>query len=267
MLSILFFGDIVGKQGRRALQEKLPALMSRYKPDMVIANGENASGGRGITESSANELFDAGVDVISMGNHTWDNINLQGFIDSMPRLIRPANYPPGTPGKGWVIHEIRPGVRPVAVVNLLCRSFMTAVDCPFRTMDGLLDEINDSSPGEQPPMVIVDFHGESTSEKETMGFYLAGTAAAVIGTHTHVQTADERILDGGTAYITDAGMTGTRDSVLGVKPEIMIRRFLTQMPVRHVLADGLAIVSGVWLQLDEASGKATGISRINELVE
>ncbi|MCL1849463.1 MAG: TIGR00282 family metallophosphoesterase [Clostridiales bacterium] len=265
MLTILFIGDVTGSPGRKILRDKLPVLISRHKPDMVVVNGENAAGGRGITESIAKEMFDLGVDVITLGNHAWDNREVLHFIGESPRVIRPANYPPGTPGNGWVVHEIRPGLSPVAVVNLLGRTYATTpVDCPFRIMDALEPEIMAHAPGRKPPVIIVDFHGDATSEKETMGFYLAGRAAAVLGTHTHVQTADERVLEGGTAYITDVGMTGPRDSVLGVKPEIMIRRFLTQMPVRHEMADGALILSGVLLGVDEESGRAQSITRINE---
>ena len=264
MLSILMIGDIVGKPGRRVLREKLPSLMNRLKPDIVIANGENASGGKGITESAATEIYDQGVDIITMGNHTWDNKAIFDYLDRNPRLIRPANYPPGTPGEGWIIHEIRPGLRPVAVVNLMGRMYLDAIDCPFRTADQVLAEIRENAPGDKEPVVIVDFHAEATSEKETMGFYLAGKTAAVIGTHTHVQTADERVLTGGTAYITDVGMTGTRDSVLGVKPEIIIRRFITQMPARFEVADGPAMLCGVYVRIDEPTGKAMDITRIAE---
>ncbi len=265
MLTIMMIGDIVGRPGREILRAKLPAMIKSHKPDMVIANGENAAGGKGITEEVAKEIYDLGVDVITMGNHTWDNRDIFNFIDHTPSLIRPANYPQGTPGRGWTIHEIRPGRRPVAVVNLMGRSFMTAIDCPFQAADALLAEIKGKSPQEKAPLVIVDFHAEATSEKETMGFYLDGRVAAVVGTHTHVQTADERVLPGGTAYITDMGMTGPRDSVLGVKPEIMIQRFLTQMPMRHELAEGTAILSGVLIRIDEASGAATEILRLQEI--
>ncbi|MCL1804450.1 MAG: TIGR00282 family metallophosphoesterase [Clostridiales bacterium] len=265
MLSILFIGDVVGKPGRVFMGKRLPALIGRYQPDMVIANGENAAGGKGITESVAEEFFRLGVDIITLGNHAWDNREAQSFIGSQPRLVRPANYPEGAPGKGWAIHEVRPGMRPIAVVNLMGRTFMNALDCPFQAFDRVLPEICQSTPGDKPPIVFVDFHAEATSEKEAMGFYLAQRAVAVVGTHTHVQTADERLLPGGAAYITDAGMTGTRDSVLGVDPEIMIRHFLSRMPVRHELAEGPAILSGVLVRADESTGKATEIIRIAEL--
>ena len=264
MLTAMMIGDIVGKLGRTFLQERLPSLLSRHKPDIVIANGENASGGTGITEKSLRELFDLGIDVVTMGNHTWDKRETAGFIDSYPRMIRPANYPEGAPGKGWFMNEIRPGVPPFAVVNLMGRTFMNAIDCPFQAIDRILVDIREQAPGAQQPIVIVDFHAEATSEKETMGFYLAGRAAAVIGTHTHVQTADERILAGGTAYITDVGMTGPRESILGVRPDIMIRRFTTLMPVRHELADGPLVLSGVLVRIETQSGKAVSITRFNE---
>jgi metallophosphoesterase (TIGR00282 family) len=263
----MMIGDIVGEPGREILREKLPSLLKTHKPDMVIANGENAAGGKGITEEVAREIYGMGVDVITMGNHTWDNRDIFNFIDHTPRLIRPANYPAGTPGRGWVIHEIRPGLRPVAVLNLMGLSFMEAINSPFQEADRLLTEIKEAWPGEKSPVVIVDFHAEATSEKETLGFYLAGRVAAVVGTHTHVQTADERVLPGGTAYITDMGMTGPRDSVLGIKPEIMIRRFLTHMPVRHELAAGVSILSGVLIRIDEAKAWAVEITRLMEIWE
>ena len=265
MFSLLFIGDVVGKPGRSCLKRKLPELAGRLRPDLIVANGENLSGGKGITESAAEELYALGVDVITLGNHAWDNRATADFIDASPKLIRPANYPDGVPGKGWIIHEAHPGRRPVAVVNLMGRTFMNPIDCPFQAADRVIREIGDNAPGDKMPAIVVDFHAEASSEKETMGFYLAGKAAAVIGTHTHVQTADERILAGGTAYITDAGMTGTRDSVLGVKPDIMIRRFLHQMPVRHELAEGPAVLGGVLIHIDEESGKAAAIERIAEL--
>jgi len=266
IISVLMIGDIVGKPGREIFKEKLPSLVKRHKPDLIIVNGENASNGRGLSESSANEIFSAGADVITMGNHTWDNKEITEFIDDTPRLLRPANYPPGTPGRGWIIHEIRPDIRPVAVVSLMGRSYMntTIIDCPFQVIDKVIGEINSGLPDYRRPALIVDFHAESTSEKETMGFYLAGRAAAVLGTHTHVQTSDERVLPGGVAYITDAGMSGVRDSVLGVRPDIMIQRFLTQMPARHVLAEGPRILSGAVVRVDGDNGKALDITRFNE---
>ena len=264
MLSIMLIGDIVGKPGRDILKKELPALLRQHRPDMIIANGENAAAGRGVTERIVQDLFHLGIDVITLGNHTWDNREVFQVIDQELRVIRPANYPPGVPGRGWVMHEIRPGVRPVAVINLMGRTFMSPIDCPFQAADQLLQEINEGRPEQQQAIVIVDFHAEATSEKETMGFYLAGKAAAVLGTHTHVQTADERVLPGGTAYITDLGMTGTRDSILGIQADIMIRRFTTQMPVRHELAEGPCIINGVMLEIDEKVGKAVSITRINE---
>jgi len=261
-LTALIIGDIVGKPGRTHMGDVLPALVKQHRPDIVIANGENAAGGKGITRVIVEELHDMGVDVTTTGNHVWDQKETQDFIGDSPRLIRPANYPPGVPGRGWVVWEPHPGKRAFAVVNLQGRSFMAELDCPFQAADRILSEIQDHVPGNKKPAVIVDFHAETTSEKESMGFYLAGRVAAVVGTHTHVQTADERVLAGGTAYITDVGMTGVRDSVLGFDPQIAIQRFLYQMPMRYEVAEGLCILNAVVITMDEASGLATRIERI-----
>jgi metallophosphoesterase (TIGR00282 family) len=252
-------GDIVGRPGRRILREKLPGLLRTHRPDLVVANGENAAGGRGITAEVAGEIWDSGVDVITLGNHTWDNRQVVPFIDQTERLIRPANYPPGVPGRGYVLYELSPAKKPVAIINLIGRTFMPPQDCPFQTADRLLAEI-----GAATPLVVVDFHGEATSEKLALGYYLAGRVTAVVGTHTHTQTADERILAGGTAYITDLGMAGPRESVLGVRPDIIIHKFLTQMPVRHELAEGPLILTGVLVEANDLTGRAESIARIRE---
>ncbi len=269
IISILMIGDIVGKPGRDILRDKLPGLVGRYKPDLVIANGENATNGRGINASAAEEIFGLGVDIITMGNHTWDTKEITGFIESESRLLRPANFPPGTPGRGWALLETRPDSRPIAVVSLMGRSYMnnTILDCPFQCADRLINELNAGFGAGRQPLIVVDFHAESTSEKETMGFYLADRVSVVFGTHTHVQTSDERVLEGGAAYITDLGMTGVRESVLGVRADIMIKRFLTQMPARQELAQGPGIISGAAARVDSISGKALSITRFNEYGE
>lgn len=259
-MKILFLGDVVGRPGRRILKDALPRLVRSLEPDMVIANGENAAAGNGLTEETAREIYSAGVDVITMGNHTWDKKEIFDFIDTDPHLIRPANYPPGTPGKGWTIYESRAGKPRIAVINLMGRVFLNAIECPFRMADSLVEEIR-----KQTPIIIVDFHAEATSEKIAMGWHLDGRVSAVVGTHTHVQTADERILPLGTAYITDAGMTGPRDSILGIKPDIIVRKFLTQMPARFEVAEGVAQINGVLIQIDDHTGLATEINKINQL--
>jgi len=257
-MRILMIGDIVGRPGRRILKEMLPDCIRKYNADMVIANGENAASGNGLTESVAKEIYDAGVDVITMGNHTWDKKEILDFIDNDSNLIRPANYPPDTPGKGWTLYEVRPGLPQVAVVNLMGRVYLNPIDCPFRGADALINEIS-----QKTPIIIVDFHGEATSEKLAMGWYLDGRVSAVVGTHTHVQTADERILPKGTAFITDMGMTGPRDSILGIKPEIIVKKFVSQMPIRFEVAEGTAQINGVLITVDDKTGLSTDIERIN----
>src|SRR3990170_4435693 len=220
-MKVLFLGDVVGKPGRRAVREWVPRLAARGEADFVIANGENASGGIGIDPKGADELFSAGVDVLTSGNHVWRKREIADYIDRVPAFTRPANFPPGAPGAGWVVRESAGGV-PVAVLNLMGRVFMQALDCPFRTADALVPMLR-----ERARVVVVDMHAEATSEKAAMGWHLAGRVSAVLGTHTHVQTVDEEILAGGTAYITDVGMCGPTDSVIGMKKETVLKRFLT----------------------------------------
>ncbi|MCX8053690.1 MAG: YmdB family metallophosphoesterase, partial [Armatimonadetes bacterium] len=208
MLRILFVGDVVGSPGRRALGKMLKALRSRLDANLVIANGENAAGGLGITRTTAAAILESGVDAITLGNHAFTKKDMLAYVDSEPRILRPANYPPEVPGRGWGVFEATTGDR-VAVANLAGRTFMAPLDCPFRAADTIISEI-----GGEPKTLIIDMHAEATSEKLAMGWYLEGRVSAVIGTHTHVQTADEKVLPGGTAYITDAGMTGVHDSVL-----------------------------------------------------
>jgi len=255
-VQILMIGDIVGRPGRRACRMELPSLIKEYDFDLVIANGENAAGGNGITREIAQELFACGIDVLTMGNHVWDKKEIFGFIDEEQRILRPANYPPGTPGVGFASYRSS-GEHQVGVVNVLGRVFLADLDCPFRTVDRILGELQAIT-----PVIVVDFHAETTSEKVALGWYLNGRVSALVGTHTHVQTADERVLPGGTAYITDVGMTGPRDSVIGVRTENVVQKFLTQMPRTFEVASGPYQFNAVRLTIDPITGKALAIERI-----
>ena len=255
-MKIIFIGDIVGKQGRLAVRALLPNLVSRYKIDIVIANGENAAGGFGITESTSTELFSYGIDVITTGNHVWDKKEALPYLAKEHRVLRPLNYPPGVPGSGFLVFSPKKKP-PVAVLNVSGRVFMNLLDCPFRAAKAALEDI-----GESAKVIIIDFHAEATSEKIAFGYYVDGKASAVIGTHTHVQTADEKILPGGTAYITDVGMTGPASGVIGIEKNQIIERFLTHMPRKFDVADGKSILSAVVIEADEESGRATGIQRL-----
>lgn len=249
-------GDIVGRPGRRILRERLPEIRNRYAADFVIANGENSAGGNGITEKVAQELFISGVDFLTMGNHVWDNKDVFNFIDQESRMTRPANYPPGTPGQGHQI--IKVGNIDIGILNISGRTFMPPLDCPFRTADREIEKLKKFT-----NIILVDFHAEATSEKIAMGLYLDGKVSAVVGTHTHVQTSDNNILPQGTAYITDLGMTGPINSILGVDSDKIIEKFLTQLPVRFDVAKGPAQINGVIVDIDKMSGKALNIERIN----
>lgn len=257
-MKILVIGDIVGRTGRQLVQRLLPELREKYGPALVIANGENAAGGAGITPAIARELFGYGIDVITSGNHIWDKKEIIPFFDQEERLIRPENYPAGTPGRGWVVVRSSSGI-PVAVTNFAGRTFMDNLDCPFRCADTLLSSLQ-----EQARIILVDFHGEATSEKQAFGWYLDGRVSAVFGTHTHVQTADERILTKGTGYITDIGMTGPAEGIIGVERETVLKRFLTQMPQRFYPARGPGELNGILLEIDEVTGTSLGIRRITE---
>lgn len=256
MLKVLVIGDVVGRPGRNGLKEYLKTNGSQY--DLIIANGENAAGGKGITAEIVYEFFNYGVDLITMGNHVWDKKEIVKFIEDEPHLIRPANYPPNSPGQGSALLELAENIK-IGVINLAGRIFLPALDCPFRTGQALIQEIR-----KETPIIIVDFHAEATSEKVAMGWYLDGQVSAVLGTHTHIQTADERILPEGTAYISDIGMTGPRNSVLGVKKELILERFLTQLPTRFQIAGGEVIFNAVSLQINPHTGKCLHISRIKE---
>ena len=260
-MRILFLGDVVGKPGRQAIRALLPRLIDREQLALVIANCENVAGGAGVDPQGAQALLDAVVDVLTSGNHVWRRKEAIEFINSDSRLLRPANFPPSVPGHGWTVVETADGT-PVAVVNLIGRVFMDSVDCPFRTVEALLPEIR-----ARARVVVVDMHGEATSEKVAMGWFLTGKVSAVLGSHTHVQTADERVLDGGTAYITDVGMCGPTESVIGVKKELVLHRFLTHMPVKFEVAGGPVVVQGALVDIDAASGKALGIRRLQQVGE
>ena len=257
-MRILFVGDIHGKPGRRILRAVLPRLRREHQANLVIANGENAAGGSGISADVAEELFASGVDLITGGNHTWQQREAYELLDSDPRILRPLNFPPGVPGRGATVAVSKDG-QPVAVINLQGRVFMQEIDDPFRAARAEVERVRP-----QTPVIIVDFHAEATSEKIALGWYLDGRVSAVVGTHTHVQTADERILPQGTAYITDVGMTGPRDGVIGMDRERILERFLTQLPVRFEVAKGQAQLNAVAIDVDETSGKAHSISRIME---
>jgi metallophosphoesterase (TIGR00282 family) len=254
-LKILFIGDVVGKGGRRAVAELLPKLMGEGV-DFIIANAENASGGMGITPPHAEMLLDVGVNCITSGNHIWRKKELLSFLEGEPRLLRPANYPPGAPGSGSGIYTVANGTK-VGVLNLEGRVFMRPLESPFKTAEEQISSLR-----RETRVIIVDFHAEATSEKMALGWYLDGKVSAVVGTHTHVQTADERVLPGGTAYITDVGMTGPCDSVIGVKKEIAMERFLTMLPNKFEPATGPMELQGAIVEVDEGTGLSTGIRRV-----
>ncbi|MFQ5441610.1 MAG: TIGR00282 family metallophosphoesterase [Thermodesulfobacteriota bacterium] len=254
---ILFIGDIIGRPGRRAIRDLLPGLIYEYTPDVVIANGENAAGGFGITLEIYEELKKLNIDVITSGNHIWDRKEILGILGKSGRdILRPENYPPGVPGRGWTVFNCPSGVK-VGVVNLSGRVFMDKIDCPFRTGKAVVERLR-----KETHVIIVDMHAETTSEKAASGWFFNGLVSAVIGTHTHVQTSDERILSGGTAFITDAGMTGPTDSIIGMKKEKIIERFLTDLPVRFEVATGGIEIQGVFVSINSSDGKAVRIERV-----
>jgi 2',3'-cyclic-nucleotide 2'-phosphodiesterase len=256
-VKILAIGDIIGKPGRDALKALLPELKQTYKPDLIIANGENTAGGIGITETTADELFNTGVDVITTGNHVWAQKDIQEYLSGPKAVIRPLNYPPGAPGKGYITQD------GTAVINIIGRTYMNAYDCPFRGIDKVLSDLP-----EDIKVIIVDFHAEATSEKMAMGRYLDGRVSAVLGTHTHVATADAQVFQGGTAYVTDIGMVGPKESVIGDDARGVIDRFLTQIPRRLAVAsDRHIIFNAVVVDVDESTGKARGIERIYREVD
>jgi metallophosphoesterase (TIGR00282 family) len=251
---LLFVGDIVGSPGRHAVESLLPGLRERYQPDFVVVNGENSAGGLGITSKIARALYRAGVDAITLGNHTYRHAEVYEFLDSDDRIVRPANYPKGNPGKGHTVVE-KGGVR-LAVVNLSGTVFLDAARSPFAEVDAILADLRGKA-----DHVLVDFHAEATSEKVAMGWYLDGRVTACVGTHTHVPTADARVLPGGTAYITDVGMTGPRGGVIGVQKELAVKRFVTMMPVKFETATDDPWLNGVLIDADD-DGRATSIEQV-----
>lgn len=254
-MKLLFVGDVYGQTGRQMIADYLPRLKRKYQPSLTIVNAENSAHGKGITKKIYNQLLENGADVLTMGNHTWDNRELFEFIDEAAQLVRPANFPQGTPGKGMRI--VTAGSCKIAVINLQGRVFLPALDDPFRVADHLIEDAR-----KKTPLIFIDFHAETTSEKLALGWYLDGKISALVGTHTHVQTADERIFPAGTAYLTEVGMTGPYNGIIGVAREAVTRRFLTQMPVRFEAAPGSGQLSAVMMTLDEKTGKARKIERI-----
>ncbi len=255
-MRVLMVGDVVGKSGRKATQEWLPILREEHAIDFVIVNGENSAGGIGITPDIARSFYNqSGVDVVTLGNHAWGKREIFPYLDEEPRLLRPANYPPGAPGKGYGIYPSPQG--PVAVVSLQGRTFMEPVDDPFRAADAILETLRRST-----RMIFIDFHAEATSEKQAFGWYVDGRASAVVGTHTHVQTADERILPEGTAYLTDVGMTGPMDSIIGMRRDIVIPKFLSLLPARFEVEEGESRLCAVLIDIEPATGRASAIRRI-----
>lgn len=258
-MRILFIGDIVGRRGRSIVGERLPGLISNWKLDLVVINGENAAGGFGITEAIYHELIDYGADAITLGNHSWDQREALVFIERAPRLVRPANYPAGTPGRGAALVDAKNGARAL-VVNVMGRIFMDALDDPFAAVDR---ELAACPLREAADAIVIDMHAEATSEKQGLAYFCDGRASLVVGTHTHVPTSDHRILRGGTAYLTDAGMTGDYDSVIGMHKDEPVMRFLRKIPTtRFEPADGPATLSGVAVETDNATGLARQVSPV-----
>lgn len=255
-MKLLFIGDVVGSPGRKMIQQYLPKLKEKYRPQVTIINGENAAGGKGITEKIYTQMLEIGAQAITLGNHSWDNREIFDFIDDAKYLVRPANFPQDVPGQG--IAFLRVNELEVAVISIQGRTFMPPLDCPFQTITKLVERAR-----QRTNLIFVDFHAEATSEKQAMGWFLDGKVSAVVGTHTHVQTADERILPNGTAYLTDAGMTGPYDGILGVEREAVLKRFLTSLPVRFdITTKGSSQLNGVVINLDQKTGKAKKIERI-----
>jgi len=258
-IKVLFIGDIIGKLGRTASRQVLPELKKKLSPDLIIANGENSAHGYGITEKVYKELVEMGVEAVTMGNHIWDKKELVVGIDKFPLVVRPANYPPGVPGNDHLILQ-KDGIK-IAITNLSGRTFMPALDCPFQAIQKLLPKIETN-------LIIVDMHAEATSEKVAMGWFLDGQVSAVLGTHTHVMTADERLLPKGTAFISDIGMVGAYNSIIGMNKDQILKRFTTQMPEKFEPTEkGAGLFNAVFLRIDAVSGQAKEIKRVVKVVE
>jgi len=255
-INILFLADIVGKPGLDITTQLLPTLKRKYDVSLCIANGENGARGKGLTERIAKQFFSIGIDLITSGNHIWENRVFHSYLATADRVLRPLNYPEGNPGKGFAIIPIQPGLS-VGVINLQGRTFMYPINCPFRTANWAISKIKNET-----NIILIDFHAEATAEKYALGWFLDGKVSGIIGTHTHVQTADERILPGGTAYITDVGMTGAFDSVIGMKKEVAIQRFLQQTPRKYLIAEENLKISGAVICVEVETGKALSIERI-----
>jgi metallophosphoesterase (TIGR00282 family) len=259
-VKLLFIADIVGQPGRRAVKELVPRLRQQHGLSLVVANGENSAGGSGITVNTAEEIFAAGVDIITSGDHLWDQKEVMTLLENERRFVRPLNYPSGTPGQGSTIFQA-PGLPPVAVMNLQGRTFMAALENPFHAALAEVERLRQTT-----KVIFIDIHAEATSEKIALARMLDGRVSAVIGTHTHVQTADEQIFPGGTAFLSDGGFTGPHESVLGRDIEAIIRRFLTNMPQRFDVAKGRILLQGAVVEIDELTGRAKGIQRVSEAV-
>jgi metallophosphoesterase (TIGR00282 family) len=255
LINILFVGDIIGKPGLNFVETWLPGIIQKYKVDVLIVNGENVADGKGITQKEGEVLFKLGVSVVTGGNHTWDKHQSQEYMKVEPRVLRPLNYPKGAYGNGIYIHESKKGK--VAVVNLQGRTFMAQIDCPFRAAEWALSKIKNDA-----KIIVVDFHAEATAEKIAMGHFLDGRVSAIVGTHTHVQTSDEKILKNGTGYITDVGMTGPYDSVIGMKTQAAVNRFLYQTPQKYETAENDVHICGVFFKIDTDTGKTVEVERI-----
>lgn len=255
-LKVLYIGDIVGSPGRRIFARLIPRLRREWKLDAVIANAENSAAGRGLTPTLAEELFAAGADLLTLGDHAWDQKEILPYLDREPRIIRPANFAPGCPGKGWGAIDLPDGTR-LHVLSLIGRVFMPPADCPFRTADAMLQQI-------RSPLVFTEIHAEATSEKIAIGRYLDGRVTSVVGTHTHVQTSDDTLLPKGTAYLTDLGMTGPKDSVIGRDLDSVLKKFLTGLPSRFEVAGNDVAMEGALITVDPATGRASAIKRVRE---
>ncbi len=256
IVTVLFIADIFGKPGLTITAQLLPGLRAKYQPDLIVANGENGVDGKGQNEKVAQQLFDLGIDVLTGGNHIWDNAGIYKVWQKEQRVLRPANYPPGNAGRGSLVVETKNGV-PIGVVNLQGRTYMYPIDCPFRIADEIIRHLQ-----RRTKIIFIDFHAEASAEKMALAWYLDGRVSAVIGTHTHVPTADERVLPGGTAYLTDAGMTGPYDSVIGMKKEVAIKRFMRQIPIHFEPAEGDVKLCAVVVKIERDSGKAKSIERL-----